>query len=199
MGPYTAKDTLTQELAILDEEAAACQRIAEDLVAYSRSPDIERRLTDIADLLRETVRRFGETPEGRDHQIREHIDDMDIEIDGPRIRQVMLNLLLNAAQVSPPKSPIELRACLNGEHYRIEVSDRGPGILAENKDRIFEPFFSKRTGGSGLGLAVCSGIIRAHQGTIVALEREGGGTTMRITLPISAALAIHSSKEFIID
>jgi signal transduction histidine kinase len=60
-------------------------------------------------------------------------------------------------------------------------------VSPEDRSKIFEPFFSKRPGGSGLGLAVCQGILRAHGGSIVAEDREGGGTTFRVMVPGAAA------------
>ena len=96
---------------------------------------------------------------------------------------MILNLLINAAQVAEPDTTIELRSRQLANGYEIQVLDRGPGIPDGEHQRIFEPFYSKRPGGSGLGLAVCSGIVRAHGGTISALDRADGGTTMSIELP----------------
>ena len=86
--------------------------------------------------------------------------------------------------MSPPGAAIEVSGkarALGG--YEIVVCDRGPGVPEEDRRRIFEPFFSKRQGGSGLGLALCLGILRAHGGSIVALDRPGGGSCFRIRLP----------------
>lgn len=69
--------------------------------------------------------------------------------------------------------------------YAIDVEDRGPGVPTAHRDRIFEPFFSERRGGTGLGLAVCMGIVRAHGGSLSVHDGEHGGTRMRITLPAS--------------
>jgi signal transduction histidine kinase len=96
--------------------------------------------------------------------------------------------MLNAAQVSEADGSIELSgAPLGSDAYEILVSDHGPGISPEDRAKIFEPFFTKRAGGSGLGLAVCQGILRAHGGSIVAEDREGGGTTFRVMVPGAAA------------
>jgi signal transduction histidine kinase len=67
--------------------------------------------------------------------------------------------------------------------YLIEVEDDGPGVAPEERDRIFEPFFSKRPGGTGLGLSVAAGIVRAHGGTIEVTAGDRGGARFRVVLP----------------
>jgi signal transduction histidine kinase len=139
-------------------------------------------------LLAETVRRFQETADGTGRRIALDAAPGVAYADVGRIRQVVLNLMVNAAQVSAPDGLIEVSGVSLGRGaYQILVSDRGPGIPPEDRSRIFEPFFSKRPGGSGLGLAVCQGIVRAHGGSIAAEDREGGGTIFRVAVPAVAA------------
>ena len=85
------------------------------------------------------------------------------------------NLLNNAGQVSPREASIQLRGRLHATYYEVEVVDQGPGVSPDDKPHIFEPFFSKRKGGSGLGLAVCQGIVRAHGGSIEVEDAPGSG------------------------
>jgi len=188
MGPQSPPETLREELQILDDEAASCQRIAEDLVAYARAPELRCSSVAMDRLLAETVRRFQETADGAGRRIALDAAPGAAYADVGRMRQVVLNLMVNAAQVSAPDGLIEVSGVSLGcGAYQILVSDRGPGIPPEDRSRIFEPFFSKRLGGSGLGLAVCQGIVRAHGGSIAAEEREGGGATFRVTVPAVAA------------
>ena len=184
MGPDSPPDVLREELRILDEEAAACQRIAEDLLAYARAPDLRIEDTAIDELIREAVRRFEDTQPRHRNRIIVRAQPHTIAVDAGRIRQVLLNLLRNAAQASPPDSPIEVLGVppLVGDKYEIVVSDRGSGVKPEDGARIFEPFFSRRADGSGLGLAVCQGIVRAHGGTITVDSRPGGGAMFRVQL-----------------
>jgi signal transduction histidine kinase len=188
MGPDSPPETLREELQILDDEAAACQRIAEDLVAYARAPELRCSSIAMDRLLTETVRRFQETADGAERRVALDAAAGVAYADIGRLRQVLLNLMVNAAQVSESDGLIEVSgAPVERGAYQILVSDRGPGIPPEDRTKVFEPFFSKRPGGSGLGLAVCQGIVRAHGGTIVAEDREGGGTTFRVTVPGVAA------------
>ncbi len=184
MGPETTPASFQEELAILDEEAAACQRIAEDLVEFSRTPRLRLESAEMKSLLQETTRRFQESQDCQTAKVRVLAEPGDVFVDTGRIRQVLLNLLINAVQASTPKSEvIVVGRVVDNEGYEVSISDRGSGVAPEDKARVFEPFFGKRKGGSGLGLAVCQGIVRAHGGTIDLENREGGGTTFRFLIP----------------
>jgi len=98
------------------------------------------------------------------------------------LRRALLNVLLNAVQFSPPQGHIEVVARLAGRHVELDVCDRGPGIPAATRRRVFEMFVTTRPGGTGLGLFLARTAIRKCGGEIAALERPGGGTIIRITL-----------------
>ncbi|MCP4498612.1 MAG: HAMP domain-containing protein [Deltaproteobacteria bacterium] len=189
MSPDDDKETLGEELAILDEEAGHCQRIAADLLAYSSAGELVFEVVEADSFLRETAARFKEGSSS------EAVIDVDaspanVEIDRARIRQVLLNLLLNAGQASPDNSTITMSAKIVAGTYEIRVSDQGRGIHDDDKLRIFEPFFSARRGGSGLGLSVCLGIVKAHQGFISVQDNESGrGVTFCVVLPLKARVA----------
>ncbi|QQR89808.1 MAG: HAMP domain-containing protein [Myxococcales bacterium] len=184
INPDASRQTLIDELKILDEEASACQRIAEDLVTYAVEPELHFDVFQMRNFLEESVQRFGETIEGKAQALHVQTEDAKVFMDGGRIRQVLMNLLLNAAQVSTEQQSIEVTGNKAvDQSYEILVSDRGPGINPEDKSKFFEPFFSQRSGGSGLGLAVAQGIVRAHGGKITVQDRNGGGSIFRISLP----------------
>ena len=112
------------------------------------------------------------------------------------IEQALFNVLENAANYSPAGEPIRLAARRAGDRLVLELTDRGPGISAEERERIFDLFYSGSrpdgtvlsagaARGSGLGLTIVRGMIRAHGGSVEALPGDGGvGTTIRIALPI---------------
>ncbi|HEV3049274.1 MAG TPA: ATP-binding protein, partial [Longimicrobium sp.] len=121
---------------------------------------------------------------------------------GPRLGQVVLNLLLNAAHAIPPgkeeQNEIRVTARANGAgSVVVEVSDTGSGIPPETLERIFEPFFTtKPVGqGTGLGLSVCHSIITSMKGTIQVESQVGRGTTFRITLPRADASPAGASDQ----
>ncbi len=107
--------------------------------------------------------------------------------DPEQITQVLLNLLLNAIQVVPDGGKIMLTVSNAVDHVLVVVADNGPGIAAEQRKQVFEPFFTQRTGGIGLGLAVVRQIVLAHQGVISVHQSDWGGAEFRLQLPISGA------------
>lgn len=119
-----------------------------------------------------------------------------VEIDYLQMDQVMTNLIENAVRYTPPSSPIEISVEAKEGEMLISVADRGPGIPRADLERIFDKFYrvtgAKRKGssmGTGLGLAVCRGLIEAHGGHIWAGNREDGGAIFQFTLPLSGTPA----------
>lgn len=111
-----------------------------------------------------------------------------VPVDELLIEQVFINLLENAAKHTPPETPITISAALNGSAVLVEVADRGPGVPAGAEEAIFRKFYrtlgTEHSGGAGLGLTICRGIIAAHGGRIWAEARPGGGAAFRFTLPL---------------
>lgn len=120
-----------------------------------------------------------------------------VQADADRIQQVLLNLLLNAIQAMPDGGALTLETSAvtrqrpglelapEAAFVRVEVSDTGPGIPADRRDKIFEPFYTSKDGqgGTGLGLAVCAGIVKEHDGWIEVDEAATGGAVFRVFLP----------------
>jgi signal transduction histidine kinase len=106
-------------------------------------------------------------------------------MDPARIRQLLWNLILNAAQATPEYGTIEISAQPDavGRLVEIKVSDDGVGIPPEALRRIFDPFYTTRSGGTGLGLANVERVVRAHGGTIQVESVPNQGTTFTIRLP----------------
>ena len=108
-----------------------------------------------------------------------------IPADADQLRQVAINLLLNAGSASPKGSEINVTAQLEENKYvQITITDSGEGISEENLEKIFEPFFTTKARGTGLGLAITKQIIEMHQGQISIDSEVGQGTTVIILLPL---------------
>ncbi len=104
--------------------------------------------------------------------------------DGAALEQVFLNLLLNAAQAQEEGGEAGLVARTDGGHAVVSVWDRGSGMSVEDRERAFEPFYSTREDGTGLGLAVVDRIVAAHGGTVVIESSDRPGTTITVRLPL---------------
>jgi signal transduction histidine kinase len=144
---------------------------------------------DLAEIIDESVTGFLYAAAHKDVQVTASVPGkLPLRADEDRIRQVLINLLANSVKFAPDHSQIAVRAFREGESVRVEVTDQGPGIAVEERERIFEKFY--KTGnkeGSGLGLAICRSIIEAHGGTIGVAERPLPGTCMQFSLPVHGA------------
>ena len=112
---------------------------------------------------------------------------LSFQLMGILIEQVLVNLFENAVKYTPPSTTIELTASGGGDEVIVEVADRGPGLMAGDENRVFDKFYRARpttTGGVGLGLTICRGIVEAHGGRIWAQNRLGGGASFFFTLPL---------------
>ncbi|MBN1443986.1 MAG: sensor histidine kinase KdpD [Planctomycetes bacterium] len=113
-----------------------------------------------------------------------------VSVDGVLIEQVLINLLDNASKYSPAGSPIEISARADGRRVVVAVADRGPGLGAHEKERVFEKFYRGAAGdrrgprGAGLGLAICQAAAELHGGRIWVEDREGGGASFCLALPL---------------
>ncbi|MCU0662085.1 MAG: sensor histidine kinase KdpD [Myxococcota bacterium] len=110
-----------------------------------------------------------------------------LSVDPVLIEQLFVNLFDNVIKHCGPDAPIDVAARVADRTLEIEVADRGPGLLAGTEHQVFDKFYrgpGSRAGGVGLGLSICRGILAAHDGTISAENRPGGGALFRIALPI---------------
>ncbi|HXN83560.1 MAG TPA: HAMP domain-containing sensor histidine kinase [Myxococcales bacterium] len=104
--------------------------------------------------------------------------------DPHRLRQVFANLLANAAQAQQERGTVEVRAQSDGDFARIRIHDGGPGLTAEVRQRLFDPFLTTKAGGSGLGLPIARMLVTRHGGTLAVLDDGRPGTTFEISLPV---------------
>jgi two-component system, NtrC family, sensor histidine kinase HydH len=112
---------------------------------------------------------------------------MTIWADQDQMTQVLMNLLINAIQILPDRGIVEIHLDKQDSNMVLSVSDNGPGIRVQNQAQVFEPFFTQRAGGVGLGLAVVRQIVQSHHGEITYRNSALGGAEFTIMLPISQA------------
>jgi signal transduction histidine kinase len=109
-------------------------------------------------------------------------DDLKASADPDMLRAALLNITLNACQAAGTHE-IDVHIAAENGHCRIAVCDRGPGIPAEVRERVFEPFFTTRTNGTGLGLAIVKRMMELQEGTVTLKDRPEGGTIAEVTVP----------------
>lgn len=180
-----------QELMeIMAEEVGRLNNIVHDFLTYSRPKKLRYTNTDINKLLSEMVTLLTKDKELMgDCQIQCLFEDMPpVEVDGRQVRTAVQNLLINALQAARGKGLVTItteRATLNHHpFFKIGIHDNGRGISQDHIKKIFEPFFSTRAKGLGLGLAIARRIVEEHAGDIEVKSEEGVGTSVFIMLPL---------------
>lgn len=121
----------------------------------------------------------------------------EVECDAEQIKQVLLNLILNAVQATEGRGSVLIRGFETADRLCVEVRDHGRGIPPEDRDRIFDPFFTTKENGTGLGLAVAANIVAQHGGSLTCSPNgaEGRGTTFRMELPFARAQARSAEQK----
>jgi len=107
-----------------------------------------------------------------------------LQADEKMLQDVFLNLFLNAAQAMKGEGTIRVAVRVGTETVQIEVEDEGPGVAPEARERLFEPFFTTRHRGTGLGLPIVKRDVEAHGGDVTITFPEGDGTRVAVVLPI---------------
>jgi two-component system NtrC family sensor kinase len=183
-------------------ETKRCATIIRRLLDFARQRPPEKKFADLNALIAETVRLVERPANLHDIQIVLELDPAlpQVWIDADLVKQVLMNILVNAQHAMAEKGSITVRSRRLAEPkspepgaapvpmVEVSITDTGAGIPEENLKRIFDPFFtSKGVGkGTGLGLSVSHGIVKAHGGSIEVESRLGEGSTFRVFLPLDA-------------
>ena len=171
---------------ILIQEVERLNGVVQDFLTFSRPEPPEVKPFDAPELLREVVQLLQQQARKQDVSIAVAAEQVS-SLCGHReqIKQVFLNLALNALQAMPAGGELHITATQDGDFVVIRFQDTGPGISEEARDRIFNPFFTTRSEGTGLGLAITQRIVSAHKGRIEIEETSAQGTVFALTLPCS--------------
>ena len=189
------KDEAKVLLSAIRREVERLEQLSEEYLRVARLPsprmeadDVAQAVRDVASFSRKEMERAGCT-------IATHVEG-DAEgrvppalFDEAQLRQALLNLLRNAREAMPEGGTIDVTVRAEGMSVAIRIDDRGAGIPEEIRAQVFDPFFSTKGEGTGLGLAITRQIVEAHGGSLTCEQREGGGTSFRIALPIAPARA----------
>ena len=176
-------------IARLQQVQDELHTLYEDLRRYAAPIHLERRVCDLSEIWRAAWEHLAPLREGREAMLREEIEGLDLHcvVDPFRLEQVFRNLLENS--LAACRDPVEIAIhCTPWEvdgppALRVAVRDHGPGLGAEQKQRLFEPFYTTKSPGSGLGMAITQRIVEAHGGRIAVGEDDGPGAEIILTLP----------------
>lgn len=172
---------------VVPTELERLSGLLNELVGYAK-PDreLQKECVQTDDLVEEVVRLFKVQLAGEGVCIQYDSDHAYVYADRNRVKQMLINVLLNALEASENGDTIFIRAmCASDEEVCLEVADQGAGIPAQVAEQVFEPFFTTKDTGTGLGLPVCKQIAEEHGGRIEIDRREKGGTVVRMHLPVS--------------
>ncbi|TVQ64236.1 MAG: two-component sensor histidine kinase [Phycisphaerales bacterium] len=192
---------LARRIGALRREVDRLRDILADFLRFAGALRLERREADVRGVVEEIADFFA--PQAEQAGVRVRVDlaaePLIASVDAPHLKQALLNLMLNAMQAmtdaktgAPPVAPRELmlrvepgrdepdRVC------RVHVIDTGPGIPADKADKVFTPYFTTKSGGSGLGLPIARRIVEEHGGRIDVHSEPGRGTDFAITLPLAS-------------
>jgi Signal transduction histidine kinase len=176
---------LQDSLEIIQKESQRLNKLLTGFLNFAkpRSPRLQR--TDLDDLMHSVLSLVSHTAEMNRNTFlhTSSPNGVEIDCDPEQLKQVLLNLVINAIEASPAGSEIFLRTFAQNNMTAIEIEDNGTGIPADAVDRIFDPFFTTKPKGTGLGLAISSMIVSQHGGTLSFQGNSRGGTTFRIELP----------------
>ena len=182
---HASEANIAECLEIIEKESNRLNKLLSNFLNFARPRAPKFQATDLKPLIGSLTSLTAHDARARDvelhSEIAEHLPE--VECDPEQLKQVLLNLLMNAAQASQPKSRVWLTASAEVDRVSVAVRDEGSGISVENQDRIFDPFFTTKENGTGLGLAIASTIIGQHGGLLTARQNVDRGMTFQVDLP----------------
>ena len=203
LGKRVATDAAsTADTGVISSEIGRLERIVQDVLHFARPSEPQLKVVRADVPLREVVSLMGSTLEqGRVQLALEDGPELHVSMDTALIKQVLINLVRNAAEAIEGQGSVTLRvrashAKLHGKSSDVailEVTDTGKGIPPEVQKRLFDPFFTTKEAGTGLGLSIAARIVEKHGGALEYQTQPGHGTTFGIVLPVAPAPATDSS------
>jgi signal transduction histidine kinase len=177
-----AEETTKEYLDMISSEVRNSEKIVSDLLDLSRTKPAERERVEVSELIVQVLDRHNPPEEV---QVSTEIgpDLPSVFVDPSQIGQVLDNLLTNAYQAMPEGGKLSIEAKVEEDRLLVSITDTGTGISQENIEGLFEPLFTTKARGTGLGLAVCKNLVEANGGSIEVESQEGKGSTFTVILP----------------
>jgi signal transduction histidine kinase len=175
-------------MGYIQDEVKRLNRLVEDFLSFARPNPAHKSFVDINHVVNKIVSLIP-LPEFKEKEIALTVqlaeDIAEVNVDEHQIYQALVNIFNNAVQAIPHQGEITVKTESAPDGILITIMDTGDGISDEEKEKVFEPFFTKKQSGTGLGLAVVRKIIDNHKGNVTITAREGGGTIFSVGLPIN--------------
>ncbi len=185
LDPHT-QTPLLEPLTLVRDEIRRLEHILQDFLQFARPAPLQLKRLALDALLHKVVAFMGSDAERRQVKLTCQLAPVEIQGDGDQLRQVFMNLTLNALDATPAGGTVSVHGELGRESPRVvllHVDDTGPGVPGEVLARIFEPFFTTKAQGSGLGLPISNAIVGQHGGTITIGRSPAGGARFTVSLP----------------
>ncbi|MGM0427764.1 MAG: sensor histidine kinase, partial [Thermodesulfobacteriota bacterium] len=181
----SAKDPNRKKLDLVVNETSRLESMVKEMLDFSRPVQLQTRMENLNRLAEECIEISAPVAEDHGVKIKTEFDPElpSQSLDEYRIKQVIMNLITNAIQASPPGKTVWVRTRKGKHEAALDLSDSGCGIKEEDQEKIFEPFFSTKKEGTGLGLAIVKKIAEAHGGEISLYSNPEEGVTFSVRLP----------------
>jgi signal transduction histidine kinase len=179
----------TENLKLISAQIQRITQVTRDMMDFARARPAAKSLMNINDIIETSLRLASFDKSFQKLTLEKNLSDEDLITlaDSDQLQQVILNILIKDRDAMPEGGRLFIETSKNGKDLKIEIGDSGFGVEEENIKKIFDPFFTTKPAGkgTGLGLAVCYGIITAHGGKIEVSKNQNSGTSFFITLPTS--------------
>lgn len=183
-------------VATMKEEVGRLESLVTDLLDYTRPAPVSRAVFDVRDLLKESL--SGVRAQAEEQNVELYVEQEDTPTlvlgDARRIKSSISNIVVNAVQAMPGGGTLSALLRRQAGLVEVRISDTGKGISNEHLDKIFEPYFSTKQTGFGLGLAVAKKVAEEHGGSITVESRDGEGTTFTLVLPAASPAIKHEEN-----
>jgi len=175
----------SRKIGVIQKEMDRLEQILEGFLRYVRRPELQLATVDVNELVGDMIDFYSPQAYSRSLTVRQSFSAQPLlcRVDPGALKQVLLNLLINAQQAMDGGGELMIRTLLGSGRAIVQISDTGRGIPPERLPTIFQPYQSSRSGGTGLGLATAKKIIEAHDGTITVHSEVGKGSSFTIELP----------------
>ena len=181
-------DPRREDLQTIVSETLRCRKIVKGLLDFARQSEPQKQILDLNKTTEDVLSLVRNQASFQNISIRIELDPLlpSVFADADQMRQVLLNIVLNAADAMVDGGILCVRSQSNSSHVELSISDTGPGIPEEIRNKLFEPFFTTKKTGTGLGLSIAYGIVEHHNGSLEIESSAGHGTTVTVVLPRGA-------------